>query len=54
MAIANRHSLGWKELQPSSTKRRGWPTSLIVSVLAVTGAWLYLLWWALRLLIQAL
>lgn len=51
---ASRHELGWKQLHASSTPRRGWPTSLIVGVLAVTAAWLYLLAWAFDLLLQGL
>ena len=51
---ASRHELGWKQLHANSTPRRVWPLPLIFGVLAVTAAWLYLLSWALDLLLQGL
>ena len=54
MAIANRHSLGWRESNPAPTRRRVWPLPLVVGVIVVTAAWLYLLSWALDLLLQGL
>jgi hypothetical protein len=51
---SSRHALGWRESNPAPARRRGWPLPLIVGVLAVTAAWLYLLAWALDLLLQGL
>ena len=52
--IAPRHALGWRESNAEQTRPRGWPLPLIVGVLAVTALWLYLLGWALDVLLQGL
>jgi hypothetical protein len=54
MATNSRHSLGWREANPAQTRRRGWTAFEVVGALVVTAAWLYLLWWALDLLLQGL
>jgi hypothetical protein len=54
MATHSRHSLGWREANPAQTRRRGWTAFEVVGALGITAAWLYLLWWAFDLLLQAL
>ena len=54
MRTASRHALGWREANPAQTRRRGWTAFEVVGALGITAAWLYLLSWALDLLMQGL